>query len=197
MAYNANIPNATDRFPASQPALLANFQEINTFVNTNHGPFGGATQGKHLFVEMPVQAITPVTIAGEVGLFSRTSTLTGVPELVYIPQSAGTPVEFTSKLANANAGWARFPSGILIKWGQAVAGVGDSTITFTVAATIPAFASPALNVYLQVLTTPGVDPNIACYVTNINVLDFTVLTTNRTSVGPGGPVLVSYLAIGV
>lgn len=190
--YNNNIPQATDVIANSQGAILGNFQSIATLVAVNHAPFNSTNQGKHNFVEMPAQSPVPTTVAGEVGLYCQTSALTGVPALVFAPQSAGTPVEFTSSL-QATAGWTRFPSGILLKWGQNFVS-GQETVTFPTGSNIPIFAN-LFNVYLQGITTPSDDPNNACYITDLTTTSFGVLTTPRTSTGTTAA-LISYLAIG-
>lgn len=193
--YNNNIPQATDRLKDSQGSLLSNFQSIANVINLNHVAFNASGEGKHKFVEMPVQSPVPTTVAGEVGLYCQTSALTGVPALVFAPQSAGTPVEFTSSLQATN-GWARLPSGILLKWGQAIVNPGDDIVTFPVAANIPAFSAPPFNVYLQMTSAPVFDPNAFSYVTNLLAIRFRVYSVARTSTATAGAAF-SYLAIGV
>ena len=193
--YNNNIPQPTDTISNSQSQILGNFQSIATVIAKNHAPFNSSNEGKHNFVEMPVQSPVPVTVAGEVGLYCQTSALTGVPALVFAPQSAGTPVEFTSSL-QAEDGWARLPSGILLKWGQAIVNPGDDIVTFPVAANIPAFSAPPFNVYLQMISAPVFDPNAFSYVTNLLAIRFRVYSVARTSTATATAAF-SYLAIGV
>lgn len=192
--YNNNIPQATDRLKDSQGSMLGNFQSIATLVAVNHAPFNSSNQGKHNFVEMPVQSPVPTTVAGEVGLYCQTSPLTGVPALVFAPQSAGTPVEFTSSLQAAN-GWSRLPSGILLKWGQATAANGTATITFPTGANIPVFSVPPFQVFLTPFTFGG-DTDSFSYVFQVFTTNFTVVSVKRTSLGSSGNFL-SYLAIGI
>ena len=115
MAYNSNIPQPNDQISTSQPDLLANFQEIATALAVNHGPFNGLTEGMHLFLQMPVQAVVPAMSDVQIGMVSQTSAYSGVPELSVIRPNSTTTVEFTSALA-ATTGWTRLPSGILLKW---------------------------------------------------------------------------------
>ncbi len=193
--YNNNIPQATDTISSSQSQILGNFQSIANVINLNHVAFNASGEGKHKFVEMPVQNPVPVTVAGEVGLYCQTSALTGVPALVFAPQSAGTPIEFTSSL-QATDGWARLPSGILLKWGQAIVNAGDDIVTFPTGANIPAFTAPPFNVYLQMFSAPVTDPNAFSYITNLLAIRFRVYSVARTSTATA-PAAFSWLAIGV
>ena len=70
MAYNPNIPQATDTLNSSQGDLLANFMAIQTLIDVNHYDFASANQGKHMFVTMPVQTQSPGTALGEMALFT-------------------------------------------------------------------------------------------------------------------------------
>ena len=141
MAYNSAIPAATDRLIDSQAALLANFAAIKTLIDVNHVTFDDASgnQGKHAYVSLPEQAASPTTAADEVAIFSRLSTLTATSELAIRKEGNGDVVEFTSCKASG-CGWARLPSGILLKWGNSSAN-GSTTITFPVAADTPAFTT--------------------------------------------------------
>lgn len=148
MAYNNAIPQPNDDISVSQAQILANFSAISTAFNLNHVNFNATEQGKHAFVEMPNQnAVPPVTIANETGLYCNTSTLTAQPELFFIKQNGTTA---PPPLNNANGyeitssnytspGWTRLPSGILIKWGTFSTASGTPYL-FDVAGTIPAFA---------------------------------------------------------
>lgn len=144
MAYNPNIPQPTDMLSQSQPQLLGDFQSIKTLIDVNHVDFANANQGKHAFVEFPVQNPVPVTVAAEVGLYSQVSAITGNPELVFSKQNATSIVEFTSA-GKLQSGWVYQPSGILMKWGQAS---GNGTVTVILPVTdsggqaIPAFVNP-------------------------------------------------------
>lgn len=197
MPYNALIPQANDDLSVSQPQILANFTEIATAFNLNHGDFNAIDQGKHKFVEMPNQNATPpVTIANEVGIYCNTSTLTNQPEMFFIkqngttappPLNAANGYEITSSNYIADGGWTRLPSGILIKWGQATAFPPATTLNFVfpVAATIPAFQS----IY-QVFVTDQSNPPRMYTVTTISTTNFNIISS---AAGIG----LRYLAIGV
>lgn len=192
MAYNANIPQPSDTPSLSQSQLLGNFQAIQTLIDVNHEDFASGNQGKHKFIEFPIQSPVPVTSGGEVGLYCQTSTYTSNPELVFSHQSGAGIVEFTSSLQAAN-GWSYLPSGILLKWGNSTAN-GSATINFPVAATIPVF-----NNVFAVLLTPFqnvvTDANIAITLTSFNATSITAYGSNRVTT-TAAAVTFQYLAIG-
>lgn len=55
MAYNQNLPQATDAISDSQSGILGNFQAIKTLVDVNHVTFDdpSGNQGMHKFLQMP------------------------------------------------------------------------------------------------------------------------------------------------
>lgn len=141
MSFKSNIPVAADKLAQSQDDILNNFVGIKTLVDVNHVTFDAADQGKHNFIQFPVQNPVPTTGAGEVGFYSQTSAITGQPELVFSHQSAGTTYEFTSSVKNA-AGYTMLPSGIILKWGSGTVNANTTAVaTFTAAAGVPAFTT--------------------------------------------------------
>ncbi len=206
MPYNANIPLATDQLSQSQLDLLNNFQSINTWVNVNHVGFNVANQGKHFFVEFPVPVATPVTIAGEVGLYSRQSTITNQPELVFAHQFGSTApagariVEFTSA-GWANTGWCRFPSGILHVWSTVTTSNlnsnSDQVIQFPGGAVPPFLA--VYSIQITGTAVAGQDPNSAFYYigSNIGAQNFTVRQQARGGIFALTRNTFTYLAIGL
>ena len=147
MSYNANIPQASDDPSQSQGQLLDNFQAINTFTAVNHVALNDSNQGKHKFMQMPEQSSAPTTTSNEGAIYTQESSLTGNTECVFRRESNGLQIEFTGFLGAAN-GWSRFPSGILLKWGQS-SSTGTGTTNFPTGATIPVFTA----VYQVIITT--------------------------------------------
>lgn len=139
MAYTKSIPLSTDYIDQSQPLLKNNFESIDAMVNVNHGAFNGADEGKHKFVTLVDQAAAPVIAATEASIFYGT---VGGTKNLYYQIGTGTPQNFTGgTLAGGVHGWARFPNGLLMKWGQ-VLGTGDCTLTWTsILPAAPAFTS--------------------------------------------------------
>lgn len=146
MAYNENIPQATDKPKNSQSELLGNFAALKTSIELNHVGLNDVATGKHKWATMPAQAATPPAgafAAGEVGLYSYAGGATAKNELyinktnqatvTQIPATASI-LSITSAPAANTHGWSMLPSGILIKWGfQIVTGADTVTYDATVA----------------------------------------------------------------
>lgn len=152
MAWNPNIPQAFDVMSDSQSDLLDDYRAINSFMNINHVDFNGADQGKHKYVQFPVQSSAPATLSTEVALFSRLATqviTTQVPTICFKNSSNGAVYEFGIG-RGSTAGWARLPSGALMKWHRIIwpeAGFGSNDSTFTT-------SWPSDNQYPAFQTTP-------------------------------------------
>lgn len=129
MAYQANIPQATDKLRISQADLLNNFIAIDSFVSANHYGFASGNVGKHLYLQMPETA-APATAANEAGLYANNGTISGTTELFFRRESNGSSIGFTE--ANlATTGWTKLPSGLILKWGNGTVGANaDATVTF-------------------------------------------------------------------
>jgi len=190
MPFNENIPQSTDIPATSQAQLLANFKAIKTLVDVNHDTFSAADEGKHKFANFPEQGVNPATAVNEVALFSRESTLTGISELCVRNENNGTIYEFTSR----GVSWTRLPSGILLKWGIATAD-GDSTVTFPVAANIPAFTT-CYSVQLTLVVAAAGDADQAVRLKSYTNLDFNCYGSKRITLG-SHLVGFTYLAIGI
>jgi len=136
MAYQPNIPQATDALSQSQIDIQNNFGALSTFLNVNHVDFASSDQGKHKWVTFPVQGSTPSFAAGEVGLYNMA--LTGVNELFINKQAqAGVQqIPLTASLLSSatpalgNGGWTYFPSGYYQTFGSGT-GSGLTTVTLT------------------------------------------------------------------
>ena len=118
MAYNANIPQATDKLINSQADIKDNFTAINTLVNVNHIGFDVANSGKHLNVDLPNSATHPLVAATELLLYNFVNPTTTVNEL-YVKKAGALGVAGTAITARGGttAGWTYLPSGLLVKWG--------------------------------------------------------------------------------
>jgi len=150
MAYQQNIPAATDVKSQSQSDIQGNFQAIKTLIDVNHVTFGAANQGKHNVVTIPLAISSPVAptfLATEEGLYNLVNATTGKNELYVHRQTVDAPtdVPFTaSKLSNTaiascGNGWSYLPSGLLIKWGGVACATSPVSITPTVTSGGPNF----------------------------------------------------------
>ena len=124
MAYNSDIPQASDDPSQSQGQILANFQELNTFLSVNHVALNDGDQGKHKFLQLPEQASAPSTGANEGGLYTKE--VSGATQLFFREESSGTERQITSAFSAATNGSCTIPGGLVIQWGLA-AGVGDNS----------------------------------------------------------------------
>lgn len=72
MTFTSGIPATGQSLGSSRSQVAGNFANYNTVMSVNHVAPNASGQGKHNFVEMPVQASIPSTLASEGGLFTQT-----------------------------------------------------------------------------------------------------------------------------
>lgn len=143
MAYNSNIPQASDRINISQGQILGNFQAIPVLLAVNHASFGDPDEGKHKFItfpQLPTGSIAvPAAPAGnDINIYS--SAVAGTAQL-HIQRSAGTAIPFTRSNQGGVAGWTYLPSGMKIVWGSATVPGGSASVVvlFSSVALFPGF----------------------------------------------------------
>ena len=109
MAYNANIPQATDQLSQSQGQILGNFQALAPLI------IG--------VVDFPDQSASPPTFpAGDVGLYAQKPNFgiqSGVNELILVNQ-AGAKFDISALTITPGNYCCYLPSGVLLKWGNNV-----------------------------------------------------------------------------
>ena len=133
MAYNKDIPQASDAPSTSQAQLLDNFQSIHALLSVDHvtTPFASpasGNQGKHNQVTLPEQSAAPTTAANEMALYTKE--VSGASSLFLRNENNGNEVDITFA-TKATTGEANLPSGINIKWGTATTNAsGLATVTF-------------------------------------------------------------------
>jgi len=198
------IPMAGDVISQSQGDLLNNMEAINTLVMVNHAPFNTANQGKHIYVEMPVQVASPPIVfdAGEVALYSFLNPITSQNEM-YVNKTnevTATQIPATASILstdsaplNNTSGWSYLPSGILMKWGNANAN-GATFVAFPVAADIPVFAQ-VMSVQVTNYNTGAGDTNTYVSLSTFTNLGMNVYGSSRSAVGAAATSF-QYLAIG-
>jgi len=192
MAYKSTIPAPTDKLRDSQNDLLNNFAAIKAAFDINHYTFDLADQGKHTHISFPEQAADPGAVVTECQLYAKQSALSTAPEL-FVQRGDGTVYEFSSATRNAT-GWTRLPSGILLKWGN-TSGTGANTVTFPVAATVPAFTA-IYSVQLTPFAAGATDSDIAVRLVALTTTTFDVYCTAR-STSADKLAGFHYLAIGI
>lgn len=215
MAYNKDIPQATDNISVSQSQILNNFQEIFSLVSVNHVIFdSGLPTGKHSVVQFNPQSAQP-TVApalpnppvfpailqpGEVALYNFLNPRTLKNDLYatkVLPSGMGGtiidgfPVPMTDARAPAAtqilgiAGYTYLPSSILIKWGSVNVPAGASTFSITPG---PATFPDFVAVYHVMATPQTVAASLAIRIATSNSFD----VVN----GSSGSMVISWLAIG-
>lgn len=200
MAYSQNIPQPTDRLKDSQADILANFQELYTFLNVNHEIFASpAGQGKHKFLSMPRQNPVPAAPTGTDGLlYTALGVSSNVTELFWRRNPVGSLRPLTEG-SNVADGWSQLPSGLLIKWGLAQVNAGAQTVNYPTG-----LGQPAFGTVFGVITTlsrniggGNVDINLAVWVHDYQAspLSFTVYSSARTTLTPQGSIF-SWIALG-
>jgi len=185
MAYNANIPQATDQISQSQADLLANFQALSV-IATNRLPY---------LILGPQQVSDPTVTGTQMALYTKTSALTSQPEMFIERQSGSStvpnPIEFTSYGTSSSGlnthGFTRLPSGILIKWGRVnaptIVSDGDAII-YPVAATIPVFAAnPFMIQVTGFLSTGATSRVITVNFSQANTTQIAISTIRELVVG--------------
>ena len=179
MAFNPNIPQASDKLSQSQVDILANFQAIAPLFD----------QGILEVVDLPVQAVMPTPATpGDILLYNFLNPTTTKNE-GYVHKYAGAgsaEIPFTASTLSTNAtpgpfsnGYTLLPSGIQLRWGQ---GSGTGGVTVTLSGGIP------FNGIIMVLVCPvnsaSGDQDFAVRVkTILSTTQFSVFVSNRTTTG--------------
>lgn len=201
MALN-NVPLSGQTLGVTRVPINQNFSVIDSAFLVDHVEYNTSGEGRHKKVSFPIQNPVPAPVAGIIQLYSQLSSITNQPELVFSHQAGSSAptaaqlVEFTSA-GWTNPGWARLPSGILLKWQSGVGFGGSSSVTINLNTSVP--GSPNFTNVFTILTTT-IDTN-ASYnnvigISNITVPNFTVRTFGGFS-NPGSSVTIAYLAIGL
>jgi hypothetical protein len=226
MAYDYDIPLATDQISVSQNDILQNFTALG--VIAGNGQSGSAalapagTAGLN-FVYLPPQASIPPIVfpAGNVGLYSATNTGVALNQQneLYINRQVYNPVSTanvtlqvlaTASILGQNyttngagiaglAGWSYIPSGLLIKWGV---NTWTGSQVFTMDTTdargnaIPAFSNACMMVYLTIFSLGSV--NDVNQAIALNAFTPTTITAYGSNRTTTGPTAVKafWLAIG-
>jgi hypothetical protein len=206
MPYNANIPQPTDRISVSQGQILDNFAALQTSFGVNHVTYDAPSNiGKHNVVTFPSQAAAPGLFAAtEFGLYNMVYPRSTVTELFVRRNNApiGNGIPFTASFINAGAvGYTMLPSGLQIKFGKLVTGVGfpagTYTHTFSDGAS-PTHTGPAFTqapyVTISIYGAPGLNKYVT--IPSITNLQFQIETRDI----PGNALIntsVSWIAIGI
>lgn len=90
MTYTPNVPQANQRISATQPIILANFQDLDTFLTVDHISLNDASAGYHRQSHYPpLGSGGPSTGASDGAVYTKVGT-DGKTELFYKYQTNGT-----------------------------------------------------------------------------------------------------------
>lgn len=183
MAYDQNIPQATDRIKDSQSALLANFQAIKTLVDVNHETFGSANEGKHAKVDLTDQTSSaPTPGAGQIVLYNADDVASGSGRKeLWANNNSALVYPITAGVRSAQ-GWARIGGGVYLIWGSQTSDANTSSDT-----TIDVTHCPASGTILSIQATPnptsvsGTDNDYVIQVTSVGSATVGVFTKSASS----------------
>lgn len=202
MAYN-DVPLANQRISDTQPLIQSNFQQIQAAISVNHVPIADGTgdQGKHKFIQFPVQVVTPVFSATEFGLWNESD---GAHNQLYInnptnlattqiPLAAST-LDTNAAPTSANGIFTYIPSSFIIQARSFAVNAdinGEATLTFP-----KAFPNLCI-VAIPVLTLATANAFVISS-SNATVNNFKIsCRTSANASTPNGTALNgSYIAIG-
>lgn len=115
MVYTANTPNPGDKISVTQPLILANFQDLDTYTQVDHVPLNDVDAGKHNQSHYLAQgAAGPAVAAGEGATYTKVGTDSKV-DLFYKYQAGGSFDNVQQLLTVARA------------WGKALTGAAGDT----------------------------------------------------------------------
>jgi len=182
MTYVPGIPKSGQSLGSSRTQVLNNFTNYNNTISKNHVAPNSAGEGKHTFVEMPVQGLTPSTLAGEGGLFTKSLSTDPTKSILYYQRDANTtvnqpvlPMATACFIVNAGA-----VGNIVMKYNiTSIVKTGlDGQYTITMAFPLP--FSAGIAEYGVLATFTGV-PNttaVSVYGQNLMAQTFTIETKN-------------------
>ena len=193
MAYQANIPAATDVISQSQSAIQGNFQAL--------APFGNG------YADFTVQGATPPIIAADTGLYTKSNATTTQNEMYIQKRTNNADVQIpmtASSISNAApvvnmVGWSYLPSGLLIKWGNYDTTTRNAVIYVNVDSISggPAF-NKIFNVQVTAYKSTTTDAISAAVLSPINLWTGTSIGMYLNSaVVLGAGAGIQYLVIGV
>ena len=92
MTFTPDMPFSGQSLGNSRTQVLNNFKNYYDVVSRNHVAPNASGQGKHTFVQMPVQSPVPSTLAGEGGLFTQSLSSDPTKSILYYQRDANTTI---------------------------------------------------------------------------------------------------------
>ncbi len=162
MALN-DVPLSSQTLTQTQNPIRQNFSVIGTAFAVNHIAYndGSGNQGKHNFVQFPVNASPGAGTVGEIALYN--SSTSGASEL-YLKRGTGTAYSITQYGGSAGStqGWTSLPSGMKVVWGLGTINSGSNlSVTYIAAVSgFPGFSTFVGNVQLTPIRSSSSQPAI-------------------------------------
>lgn len=187
MVYTANTPNAGDKISVTQPLILANFQDLDTYTQVDHIALNDVDAGKHHQSTYPARTPSPVLGAGEGAVYSQDSSIiAGRTDLYYKYQTSVAP--------NTMSGL-EFPLTAVKAFGRAntTVGAGNAGITGTLFNASVTFAGSTWTITLTNAAHSDVTKIMAFIQTlngtssiEVNIASTTSITVLRAGGGSSG-----------
>ena len=98
MSYDSSVPASGQTLGGTRLQIQTNFADIATNFAINHEAFNDTGEGKHKFLQMPVQGSAPAVAASENGVYVKDDT-GGVAQLFVRGEGTGSEYQLTH-LAN-------------------------------------------------------------------------------------------------
>jgi hypothetical protein len=181
MTYTV-LPNSGQSLGVTRIPINTNFSLIQSVFDKNHYDFNVTNAGKHMFLQMPVQGVTPTTLINEGAFYSATAK--GDAQAFWRFQSDGTSLQITNNTINlvATPGAVPMMGGMTMQWGSGTYGNG---------VTVPFFATFTSVVNIQVVIADATaDGTANAVVKGFTQSGFTFATN------AGAPIGIFWLAIG-
>lgn len=131
--FTPNVPIGTQTLGQTVTAVNDNFGNYNGVTSVNHGAPNSSVQGKHTFVEMPVQSTPPTTLSGEGGLFTQSAGSPSQSEMFYQRDSNATNYQMTGPFLGSTSGYTTLFGGVIFQWAAGSMSTGGSANTFPLA----------------------------------------------------------------
>ena len=97
MSYDNNIPVSGQTLGGTRVQINQNFADIASINAINHVAFNDADEGKHKFMQMPVQGSAPATATSEAALYAADDS-GGAAQLFYRSETNGKTYQLTYAL---------------------------------------------------------------------------------------------------
>jgi len=182
--WNNNVPNAPNNPSVDQPNMLTNTQSDNSIWAVDHIGYNAVNGGIHNVIRFNNQAADPAAIAGFGQLYTKTL---GADQQLYYESGAGV-VSLLSGMTQtvAASGNIKFPGGLIIQWGSAIAAPDNTLVTFSIPFPANLFALDISH------SSPGAAENTGAIVSAASK----TLSNFRVRVSGSSGASYSYIAIG-